>query len=369
MDRTSSGTTPIYRTKAFTLIVGLLVSAGCLWWAVREMLQDPQAIPQILTAFRRADYRSLPVLLLILWIFYWLKAWRWRLLLLPVGRYHPNRDLFPPIMMGFAFNNLLPAHLGEFVRCLVFARQQNLSLTASLSSVVLERVFDIIAILFYLGLGLAFVSIPDPTINATANFFALGAACCVAGGLVFVVWTKPFVALMEAVLGRIPFIPQNLNNKICRLLEGGAAGLASLKDWRLLLAITAISLVKWALNGLLILISVWSFGLPVTMTVAFVLLGVVAFGVTVPSSPGYFGVIQLCFMKVLGLFINQQEAIFAASIYYHLSQYIVVTLLGLYFFNRTGLSFAQVEAAEEQFEESAGSSLAGEAEPIVIPEE
>jgi uncharacterized membrane protein YbhN (UPF0104 family) len=64
--------------------------------------------------------------------------------------------------------------------------------------------------------------------------------------------------------------------------------------------------------------------------VSCIVLGVVAFGVTVPSSPGYFGVIQLCFLTVLKLFVpaNQLADVFAASVYYHLSQYIPVTIVG-----------------------------------------
>ena len=49
-------------------------------------------------------------------------------------------------------------------------------------------------------------------------------------------------------------------------------------------------------------------------------------------------------------------SVFAASIFYHLAQYIPVTLLGLYFFNRTGLKVSQVqEAAETTPEPGVGS--------------
>ncbi|HET6422147.1 MAG TPA: hypothetical protein VFG20_00605, partial [Planctomycetaceae bacterium] len=65
------------------------------------------------------------------------------------------------------------------------------------------------------------------------------------------------------------------------------------------------------------------------------------------SSPGYFGVIQLCFMTVLKLFVDNQPAVFAASVYYHLAQYIPVTLIGLAYFIRSGMSLREVNAAAE----------------------
>lgn len=341
---------PFYRTKWFNLTVGLIVSGLCLGWAIREMLQDEDAIPQMISAFRQANYLTLPLIFLVLFLFYWLKAWRWRLLLLPVGRYRPMQDLFPPIMIGFAFNNLLPAHLGEFFRTYVFARQQKLSLTITLSSIVLERVFDVIAILVYLGIGLLFIEGMDPAVQTTAYVIAAATAVCVAAGMIYVLWTQHFITLFEAILKQLVFIPHGIVERVCKMLESGAEGLASLKNVRLLSAMMVLSLIKWGLNGSLVLISLWAFNISVPATVAMVVLGVVAFGVTIPSSPGYFGVIQLCFMLVLKLFVEDRAAIFAASIYYHLSQWVPVTALGLYYFVRTRMSIRQIEEVEERLE-------------------
>jgi hypothetical protein len=49
-------------------------------------------------------------------------------------------------------------------------------------------------------------------------------------------------------------------------------------------------------------------------------------------------------MSVLKLFTDDEANVFAASVYYHLSGYIPVTLIGLYYFNTTGLTLAEVEA-------------------------
>jgi uncharacterized protein (TIRG00374 family) len=344
--------TPLHKNKWVHLAVGIVVSIGCLWYAVSGLLKDENALAQIGGAFARANYLSLPVMWVVLAVFYWLKAWRWRLLLKPVGDFRPVRDLLPPTMIGFAFNNLLPAHLGDFVRVFLFAQRRQLNKTAVLSSVVLERVFDVVAILFYLGLGLVFVPGLDPSVKQSALVFATAAGCCVLGGLIYVIWTRPFVNLIEWTLARLPFVPAGFRRKLTGMLEAGADGLASLKSPRLLVGIMLTSWAQWALNGVLVYLSLWSFDLHFSPLVSCIVLGVVAFGVTVPSSPGYFGVIQLCFMSVLKLFTENEADVFAASVYYHLSQYIPVTLIGLYFFNTTGMSFREVEATAEQRTES-----------------
>ena len=305
----------------------------------------------MIEAFQTADYRSLPVIFIVLVIFYWLKAWRWKLMLSPTGDYDTNKDLLPPIMIGFGFNNLLPAHLGEFVRCFVFARQQKVPFMLSFSSVALERVFDVIVVLLFLVIGLLSVEGIDDDVQKQAYLFAGAAAVAVMGAAVYVIWTKPFVALFERVLKLIPFIPHSLVEKICGMVEAGAAGLESIKNWRLLVAIIAVSIVKWAFNGTLIALSLWSFGITTSVPVMMLLLGVIAFGVTIPAAPGYFGVIQMLFMLVMGQFVKDEGPLFAASIYYHMSQYVPVTLIGLYFFIRSGISLKEVEEKKEETEE------------------
>lgn len=337
-----------YHHRGLQILLTSLVSVVCVWWAVRPLLSDPE---EILTAFQQANYLTLPILWICITLFYWLKAWRWRLLLKPVGDFNTSRDLVPPTMIGFAFNNLLPAHIGDFVRVYFFSRKTGVPFTAVLSSAVLERVFDVIAILGYLGLGLLFVPGLDDSFRQQAIYVAVMAAVAVTGGMVYVFWTRPFVNFTEAILARLPFVPEKLRSKLCRMLETGADGLQSLKSPKLIVGILGSSFAQWALNGLQMYIALWSFGVEVSPLVACILLGVTAFGVTIPAAPGFFGVIQLCFMLVLKYFVDDPAAVFGASIYFHLSQYIPVTLVGLYFFNATGMTMAQMEATAEAAEE------------------
>jgi len=317
------------------------------------MLGGQNPLPQILAAFRQADYRSLPLILIILVLFYWLKAVRWKLLLSPVGQFRAVRDLLGPILIGFGFNNVLPARIGEVIRVGVFARQQKQSIALTASTVVLERIFDGMAILFYFAIGLLFVEGLDPRIKQAALVFAAVAGSFVLGALAYVLWTGPFIRLFEAVMRRIPLVPQRLTEKISRVLERGALGLAALKDPRLVIVIMGLSLVKWGLNGLLVLLSLWSFGLPHTFPIAMVLLGAIAFGISIPSSPGYVGVMQAIFMEVMQFFTDNREGVFAASIYFQFTQWIPVTIAGLTCFALTGMSLKQIEATAPSTEQPA----------------
>ena len=142
-------------------------------------------------SFARANYLTLPLMLLGLYGFFWLKAIRWRLLLEPV-RPLQTRQVAPAMMIGFMGNNIFPAHLGEFIRVYFLGREFGVPKTAVFSSVVLERVFDVIAILFLLAVSLIFVDgLPDDYTS-----FSLGIAGVAFLGLLvlgaYVVWTDLF---------------------------------------------------------------------------------------------------------------------------------------------------------------------------------
>ena len=57
------------------------------------------------------------------------------------------------MMIGFMGNNLLPAHLGEFIRMFLGARLLKLAPSQLLATLVLERMFDFTAVLVFFAWG------------------------------------------------------------------------------------------------------------------------------------------------------------------------------------------------------------------------
>ena len=333
----------LWKSRGFQLALGATVSLVCLWWAARELISDPQARREFLAAFRDADYLYLPVLLVILVAFYALKAYRWKLLLTPLGNYDTWRDCFGPMLAGFAVNNVLPARAGELLRVIVFARRTSQPVAAVLVTVALERIFDMLSILLYLSIGLmSLPGMPDE-LRGSALFLGALAIVGVAGAIVFLVWTQVTIRFITWGLALVR-VPAGLREQIGSLMETSARGLACLKSPITLLVIVGVSLLQWALNGVMMYLALRSFGVDVPVQAAMVLLGVVALAVAVPAAPGFFGVIQFCFINTLQIFPLNRAAVLAASIYYHMLQYIPVTLLGLLWLNRSGFHLREATA-------------------------
>jgi uncharacterized protein (TIRG00374 family) len=324
-------------------VLGVAVSVFCLYLAFRNT-----TFSELYAAIQSANYFTLPIILVMLFVFYWLKAVRWSWLLGPVAPL-TTRQLFPPTMIGFAANNMLPAHLGEFVRVFVVRRDYRVPVATVLSTVVLERIFDALAILTLFGIGLSFsADLPDDYRQKAAVIGCLA----VLGSLVvvaYLIWTDWFLGLTSRILDWCPFLPASLTGKVTDLLRTGAHGLHALRDLKMVLLIAINSLVQWTLNGAMAYVALRSFGIDVSPTAGLIITGVTAIGVTVPSTPGYFGVIQMCFAVSMAAQAVKPDPslVLGASLYYHISNYIPVTLLGVYFLNRAGLHLGDLTSAAE----------------------
>lgn len=72
---------------------------------------------------------------------YLLHAWRWRLLLLPVGRV-PFFQAVQSIYVGLFANEVLPLRAGELIRCFLLSKFTDIPLSVTFASALIERIFD-----------------------------------------------------------------------------------------------------------------------------------------------------------------------------------------------------------------------------------
>tara|TARA_R100001132_G_scaffold27567_1_gene35667 strand:+ start:8588 stop:9661 length:1074 start_codon:yes stop_codon:yes gene_type:complete len=346
-----TGVVPINKSKLVKLILGVIVTIACLLAAVWGL-----DFEQISTSFKRANYWTLPVMLALLFVFFWLKALRWQMLLEPIKKLTVSQ-VTPAMMIGFMGNNILPAHLGEFLRVYVLSRQYQIPKTTVLSTVVLERLFDVVAILCYLGIGIYFAPNFPEEYQTVSLIVALGILITIILVAAYLIWTETVISLFRGIFSYLPFLPEKLTHLVLEMMRSGALGMTSMKSKRLCFGIIWTSFAQWLINGISIYVALWSFNIRVSPLAAFVVLGVTAFGVTVPSTPGFFGVVQFCFTLSLKAFGVSNADAFSASIYYQLSQYFPVTFIGLYYSNREGLKFSDAEQeAEKELEELEGGS-------------
>ncbi|MCL5961132.1 MAG: flippase-like domain-containing protein, partial [Chloroflexi bacterium] len=122
--------------KRWKFWLGLAVSCVFLYLAFRG-----QDFGQIGRAIRKANYVYVLPALAAYFAGIWIRAMRWRYLLSPVAD-RPARRLFPVVVIGYMANDILPVRMGELVRAYVLGEREQISKSATLATILVERIFD-----------------------------------------------------------------------------------------------------------------------------------------------------------------------------------------------------------------------------------
>src|SRR6476661_9800017 len=117
-------------------LVGLVVSAVSLVIVFSQV--DVAETIQIL---RTASWAWIGVMLLFLACDVLLRALRWQRLVWPI-KHVPYLPMLGYLLIGYLANNVLPARLGELVRCHYLGDREGVSRATTLGTVVVERVVD-----------------------------------------------------------------------------------------------------------------------------------------------------------------------------------------------------------------------------------
>ena len=109
------------------------------------------AIQEIWEKLKEANYiYIIPVVFMSLSAHY-SRALRWKMLLDPLG--YPTKAFsgFRSIMIGYYFNTIVP-RMGEVSRCVALNRIDKVPVSASLGTVITERIFDLMSLAAVVGL-------------------------------------------------------------------------------------------------------------------------------------------------------------------------------------------------------------------------
>jgi len=329
------------RHAAWQLPLAITLSALLLWWAFREV-----DFEEALGYLRAVRTGWLLAAVAVATSLFPLRLVRWRLL--PRGENgaaYPWSPLWHAIAMGFAANNVLPFRAGEVVRTVAASRLTGARLTTSLASVAVERVFDALTVVGLLGVALLMPGMPAglsiggyslEQVATTTGLLALGAL--VAAGAVVA-----FPTVAERIVRRV--IPgDRLALRLIELIEGIRQGLGVLQSPLRLAAVIAWSVGLWLVNALSFYLAFRAFDLPLTFSIALVLQGVLAFGIAIPSAPGYVGPFEAVITAVLALYGIPASQAIAYAVGYHLTTFIPITLLGAWSAASTGLGLRETAA-------------------------
>lgn len=318
--------------------MGLLVSGALLFWALQGV-----DIGAAWAAARGADIGWLLLSVVVATLTFVIRVPRWQQLLRTDDqRPLPATPAWHGIAIGFMANNLIPRS-GEVLRAFVASRLATVGFTKAFSSVAVERIFDGLTLTAMLAIALLSPAIPD---DAIVNDILLR-DLAVRGGIICLILLAGaiLVVLLPARAERVArkVIPwPRVAERVAGLIHGVADGLAAMRSVGRLVAVVAWSIILWLVGAASFLLMFRAFGLDLGWSAALLVQAVLAFGVALPSTPGYVGVFEGVVVAVLSVFGVDKDLAFAYAVTYHVTTFVPITLLGLLSVIRTPIAFGDL---------------------------
>jgi uncharacterized protein (TIRG00374 family) len=252
-------------------------------------------------------------------------------------------------------NNLLPARVGEFARAYALSRLEPVPVSGAFASLVVERFLDGLAIVSLMFVAMAAPGFPpelpagDGALGSIIRTAVVILACLLGFMVLLLLFPRPVVRVTES-LARL--LPETLARMLVDALEAFLDGLRVLRNPGLLLRAVVWSFGLWAWQSLAFWVAFRAFGIQLGYDSALFVNAIVGFAVGVPAAPGFFGTFHAGARMGLGVYGIPAAPTLAFAFGFHLGGFIPVTVIGLYYTWKLGISLKEVEDSEEKVEEA-----------------
>jgi uncharacterized protein (TIRG00374 family) len=273
----------------------------------------------------------------------WVRAWRWHYLLKPLKSI-PTKTMFPIVTIGYFGNNVYPARAGEVLRAYVLKRREGIPISASLATIIVERVFDGVVMLTFV-----FFNLPElAKLTADSGFvgniqsLAFWGAIAFLGVLLIFLLAAMFPLITEKIVTRlVNLLPQKMAGKIQPLMMKFLQGLECLRSPKEALMIFFTSAIIWLLETGKYWFIMLAFPFKVSFFALMLMNGIVNLATTIPSAPGYIGTFDAPGIALLQAYQIPGDVAAAYTLVLHVALWLPITLLGAYYFAREGLKWGQ----------------------------
>jgi uncharacterized protein (TIRG00374 family) len=323
--------------KKWQFWLGVLISVVFIWLALRGL-----RLEEFWEAVRGANYIWLLPGVAVYFVGVWVRAWRWHYLLGPIKKI-PTRTMFPITTIGYMGNNIYPARAGEVLRAVILKRREGVPVSASLATIIVERIFDGVVMLAFV-----FVNLPElAKLTGASGFVGNIQQVAVIGTGIFLGALAIFLlaAMFPLTTERVGrwfidrFLPEGIREKVGRIMLKFLDGLASLRSPLNVLMVFLTSVIIWLLETGKYWFVMHAFPFRVNFFALMLMNGIVNLATTIPSAPGYVGTFDAPGIAVLVAYHVARATAAAYTLVLHVALWVPITVLGAYYFTREGLKW------------------------------
>jgi len=336
------------KIKRWHVWLGLIISAIFLWLAFRKV--DFTLVWQQLRTANLA-YVALGIVAYFLALF--IRTWRWKVLLLPMKRISLLR-LFPVLSAGYMANNIYPARAGDLLRTVLLRKKEEVPISASLATIIVEHLFDGIAIL-----ALVLLNLRQLTNFATnSQWVGIIETSAFWVGLVFGLILLVFVSmvLLPEKMHRFTtwvinhLVPAKLREPVGGIIEKFTVGLRVLRSPLQSLLVMLQSVMIWVVEAGLYWGVMKAMGLQLSFQSLLMVVGIVNLVLLVPAAPGGLGTFDAATKSMMELFGVSPENALSYALLLRVALWLPVTLVGAFFFVKEGFGLTtDLQSIQEEY--------------------
>jgi len=304
---------------------------------------------EVFEALERCDPGLIAVAVALALFSYWFRAVRWQIILRPAGKVRHSSAVLS-ITVGYAAMTLLPARMGDLVRPIVLSKRDRLPLSATLASMLTERILDLWTVVLYF---LAFLVWPPAMATfedaARANFqllrltgYAVGAGLVLGTFLLIGLlrYQDRFVELVTRPVGRIK---EAWREPVANFLNHFLDGLRVLQRPRDLALTVGASLLLWYIIYWQVQAALVAFGLHLPLRATYLLVAVGVIGLAIPTPGGVGGFHKAMQVGLTAFFAVDLNDATAIAIVHHAICFLPITLVGLLCLPMVGVRLREVD--------------------------
>lgn len=278
---------------------------------------------QVWRALRDSDYIWLIPALAAFAASTMARALRWHALFAP-GRRPPLGSVTNAMLVGYLFNNIMPARAGEAARVVTLTKRAGTPAAESLGTVVVERVFDVLSILIVFFAAAPWL--PQVSWFRAAELAAVVLAVGLIGVIVVlaVYGDRPLHFVLRP-LGRMPGLSVEKVQKLGAELVDGLHGL---RRPRVALAAFGWSLSAWVLSSLSAWLVTFAFHLHLGFDAGVLVTVAIGAGMILPSPPAAVGVFEAAVLLALQAYGLDQTRALPYALILHMVNFLPFLLAG-----------------------------------------
>lgn len=336
------------RSKQIQFWLGIIISLVCLA-GIFLFIRPGQILVALQTA--RYDYLALSGLGILGFMF--LRAVRWRFML---NNQVSWAKVFHIQNIGYMLTYILPFRIGDVVRAVLIGNVPPITLPQGLSTMVVERVLDLLFIVTLLPITLSQIGTVPAQVQSAGRISAILALIAI---LILIIAANQRQLVNRIVLTILQRLPRLDSQSWAKRVDDILLGLDNLTRFKDGLILLGLSILVWLPILFAYATALQAVHIQPTWAISGFVVCMAALSTAAPSSPGQVGAFEAGVTFALVTVLNQPEAESVSFAFlYHLLNFIMVLILGVIGIYGSGSTFGNiVQSAQNLMRKSPGKSV------------